>query len=224
MHVHLPKPLHGWREFLGEVGIIGLGVLIALAAEQLVETWHWHREVHEFRDAIDRELGSQLDSYRFRMEQEGCVRSRLATLDAWRAAAQAGRAAPLPELGRPAMFTMGSNMWNTRGTDVMAHMSLADRLKYSTLYQDMAETGERMMEEREAWLGLAGYAGASRVSGSDLIRFTDLLNRAKVADAVLSSNWALVPPETAPFHLQPSGENGHPPANSAFCRPLPAAG
>lgn len=224
MHIHLPKPLHGWREFLGEVGIIVLGVLVALAAEQLVETVHWHREVREFRDAIDRELSSQLDSYRFRMEQEGCVQRRLVLLDAWLAAARAGHARPLPELGRPAMFTMGSDMWNTRGNDVMAHMSLAERLKYSTLYQDMAETGERMREEREAWLGLAAYAGAADVAGSDLIRFSDLLNRAKVADSVLSTNWTLVPPETAPLHLQPSGENGHPPAGSAFCRVLPAAG
>lgn len=30
MHFHLPKPLHGWREFVGEVGIIVLGGLIAL--------------------------------------------------------------------------------------------------------------------------------------------------------------------------------------------------
>ena len=29
MHLHLPKPLHGWRAFVGEVGIIVLGVLIA---------------------------------------------------------------------------------------------------------------------------------------------------------------------------------------------------
>lgn len=25
MHFHLPKPLHGWREFAGEVGIIVVG-------------------------------------------------------------------------------------------------------------------------------------------------------------------------------------------------------
>ena len=25
MHVHLPKPIHGWRQFFGEVGIIVLG-------------------------------------------------------------------------------------------------------------------------------------------------------------------------------------------------------
>ena len=40
MHFHLPKPLHGWRELAGEVGIIVLGVLIALGAEQVVETIH----------------------------------------------------------------------------------------------------------------------------------------------------------------------------------------
>jgi hypothetical protein len=24
-HFHVPKPLHGWREFIGEVGIIVIG-------------------------------------------------------------------------------------------------------------------------------------------------------------------------------------------------------
>ena len=41
MHLHLPKPLHGWREFAGEVGIIVLGVLIALAADALIERATW---------------------------------------------------------------------------------------------------------------------------------------------------------------------------------------
>ena len=37
MHIHLPKPLHGWRALIGEVGIIVVGVLIALGAEQLLK-------------------------------------------------------------------------------------------------------------------------------------------------------------------------------------------
>jgi large-conductance mechanosensitive channel len=37
--VHLPKPLHGWRAFAGEVGIIVLGVLIALAFGQIVQSF-----------------------------------------------------------------------------------------------------------------------------------------------------------------------------------------
>jgi len=50
MHVHLPKPLHGWRAFVGEVGIIVLGVLIALGAEQVVESVH---DRYLARQAID---------------------------------------------------------------------------------------------------------------------------------------------------------------------------
>jgi len=40
MHFHLPKPLHGWREFAGEVGIIVLGVLIALGLGQVAQAWN----------------------------------------------------------------------------------------------------------------------------------------------------------------------------------------
>ena len=48
MRVHLPKPLHGWRQLAGEVGIIVLGVLIALGFEQLVEAMRWRSEVGHF--------------------------------------------------------------------------------------------------------------------------------------------------------------------------------
>lgn len=61
MHFHLPKPLHGWREFTGEVGIIVIGVLIALAAQQMVETWQWREKVHAAKQSIDFELNDQLD-------------------------------------------------------------------------------------------------------------------------------------------------------------------
>ena len=36
MDIHKPKPIRNWREFLKEVGIIVLGVSIALAGEQAV--------------------------------------------------------------------------------------------------------------------------------------------------------------------------------------------
>ena len=56
MHIHLPKPLHGWREFIGEVGIIVTGVLIALALEQVVQGWEWGHKVHTAEEAMEREI------------------------------------------------------------------------------------------------------------------------------------------------------------------------
>ena len=58
MHFHLPKPLHGWRAFAGEVGIIVIGVLIALGAQQHVEAANWRREVADFRDSVRGEMFS----------------------------------------------------------------------------------------------------------------------------------------------------------------------
>lgn len=49
MHFPLPKPLHGWRAFAGEVGIIVVGVLIALGAKQLVQ---WVRGREDVRERV----------------------------------------------------------------------------------------------------------------------------------------------------------------------------
>jgi hypothetical protein len=56
MHVRLPKPLHGWRALVGEVGIIVLGVLIALAFGQLVDAWQWRDKVSHAEAAMRLEL------------------------------------------------------------------------------------------------------------------------------------------------------------------------
>jgi hypothetical protein len=42
-----PRPLHGWRALVGEIGVIVVGVLIALTAEQLVQQWHDRGDLHE---------------------------------------------------------------------------------------------------------------------------------------------------------------------------------
>src|SRR5262249_43329192 len=56
MHVHLPKALHGWSEFAKEIAIIVLGVLIALAFEQVVQRWEWRHKIRAADDAMTREM------------------------------------------------------------------------------------------------------------------------------------------------------------------------
>lgn len=78
MHVHLPKPLHGWRALIGEVGIIVVGVLIALGAEQLVESVRDREQVRHsqesLRDNFQRfvTFAAELDAY------ASCVAARAA--------------------------------------------------------------------------------------------------------------------------------------------------
>ena len=77
MHFHLPKPLHGWRELIGEVGIIVVGVLIALSAEQLVEGWNTHRRVEEDRDRVRAELGHAFEVAEERTVVRQCIDEQL---------------------------------------------------------------------------------------------------------------------------------------------------
>ena len=60
MRIYLPKPLHGWREFTGEVGIIVFGVLIALGAQQAAEAINERREASETRAALTQEIAETL--------------------------------------------------------------------------------------------------------------------------------------------------------------------
>jgi hypothetical protein len=46
MDVHMPGAAHSWREFLTEVGMIVVGVLIALSAEQVVLRWEMAHRLH----------------------------------------------------------------------------------------------------------------------------------------------------------------------------------
>jgi hypothetical protein len=82
MHIHLPKPLHGWREFLSEVGIIVLGILIALGGEQVVENYHWRERARDADGTIQAELYSNAVQMAERRAVQPCLRQRIAALGA----------------------------------------------------------------------------------------------------------------------------------------------
>ena len=83
MHIHLPKPLHGWRVFVGEVAIIVLGVLIALGAEQAVQSVEWRQKLGAAVADMNNELGSGdgPEAYE-RLALHDCVATHLARLRA----------------------------------------------------------------------------------------------------------------------------------------------
>ena len=53
---HKSYPVRSWREFIKEIGIIVIGVLIALGAEQTAEALHWRHKVEEADGAMRLEL------------------------------------------------------------------------------------------------------------------------------------------------------------------------
>src|SRR4051812_38249585 len=81
MYFRLPKPLHGWRAFAGEVGVVVLGVLLALGTQQLVERLSWNIDVTEAKEDLSAELELDLVSAQERVHMEPCIERRLDQLD-----------------------------------------------------------------------------------------------------------------------------------------------
>jgi hypothetical protein len=80
MPVKLPTPRNGWRVFAGEVGVIVLGVVIALAAQQAVEALNWREEVRRTEEALIIEIADSVVHASERQMVNRCLSGRLASL------------------------------------------------------------------------------------------------------------------------------------------------
>lgn len=133
MHFHLPKPLHGWRQFVGEVGIIVLGVLIALGAEQAVETIHQRSEVDQLRQSLRAELADARARWENMRAADRCASKRLNELDRWLATAPPN--ARLQHAYPLFLYSMHSSAWDiARSNPAIDQLPLRERLIYASLY------------------------------------------------------------------------------------------
>jgi hypothetical protein len=184
MHFHLPKPLHGGREFAGEVGIIVIGVLIALGAEQVVETLHWNHEVDAERASLLQEATDMDSAIRARAGQQACIDRRLAEirllLDRHK------RSQPLGLTGAIGAPT-GQNA--TRGTwqialagQALAHMTHDEKLAFSSAFGDFDLWDRAMHSEADAWLQMAP------LNYPDLLGNADWAGITKAYSAAMAAN------------------------------------
>jgi len=190
MRVHLPKPLRGWREFAGEVGIIVLGVLIALGAQQVVETIHGDAQAREFHRAVDDELAYDLGAYKQRLMLGPCVRARLAEIDHVIASDRAGRPIRMHGLSRwPVSFSLRTSVGTGRTDEVVTRMPLQTRLAYASIYDDLANYDVHRIDERTAWQELGDFDDAEDLSNGDLMRLRGLVSKLRWLDSVILMNW-----------------------------------
>ena len=81
-HLSKLKPVKGWREFLGEVGIIVLGVMIALTADKVAQHVTDKDTASDTRAVIADELNDGLAAMALRQATEPCIERRLSQLRA----------------------------------------------------------------------------------------------------------------------------------------------
>ena len=189
MQLRIPKPLNGWRQFAGEVGIIVLGVLIALGAQQLVEAYNWRREVAGFRDSVRGEIEINLGTYPYRAKQKECIKARLDELQRWLDGWRAGRPQKLTApIGVVASRVIRTSVWASRDPGTFAHMPRAEKEQYADLYDEFANNEVHRLDERGAWIELANFDGATMLTHQDQMHLQGLITRARLRDARLDDN------------------------------------
>jgi len=153
MHIHKPKAAHGLREFLSEIGVIVVGVLIAICAEQTVEWLHWREVVSVERKGLDAEMSGDWDAIHARVDMQPCVDDRLSEIAILFRRHDAGQ--PLGQtgpVGRP-MYSVGSRAaWQMAVADQsLAHMEPEVRAQYASAISNYDGFTGLTAEERAAW-------------------------------------------------------------------------
>jgi len=181
-HFHIPKPLHGWREFAGEIGIIVLGVLIALVAEQLISAIHERNEARQARQIVIGEIEQNLDVFRRRSEIQSCIDRRLDELEQLILAAPA----PLPRpmwVGRPQVWELYFQRLNTAAAGGRSSLLAPDEQSSLALFYSGFSTTTQMMEmEQVAWARLRGLEVMSRLDPSAVKDMVAALEDARYAN------------------------------------------
>ena len=207
MHLHLPKPLHGWREFAGEVGIIVLGVLIALAADALIERTNWRHKV----SLADTNMRVEIERNRTNAAQYSILRPCAdEVLDRMTADLISGNTADLNKLhaiGEPFV----SEAWTATAWEAAVagqigeHMDATRFLNYAEAFRRSAMMTDIQFRLRDnyaaAMVGRFGLkepsAVSSEVTAAETLRRDILVAREITRDFIKNSDDLRIAPDAA---------------------------
>ena len=223
MRFRLPRPLHGWREFAYEIVIVVIGVLLALAGAQLIDTLNTRSEVASFREAVDHELGRDLGIYQSMMPWRACVTRRTRELERFLADARAGRHDPLARpIGRPFMQTFYFSAWDNKGSAVTDQLPFKLRTAYGEVYDEFRENEKVLLNERDAWRSLAQFEQPLPLDVASQLRLRELLSRVEQYNEVTPGNYEYIVTLAQPLGIHPIRDTivHQLPSDMSFCQPL----
>src|SRR5690348_2900264 len=181
MHFHLPKPLHGWRKFAGELGTIVIGVLIALGFEQVVQSIHDRLVADQARDAVRAEVRENLWWLEFRDGYEPCIDDMLAQLGDVLARARAGQPTPLiTDVRFPVYAKITSLRWNANAEAGRTSLfSATEQRLLGNMYFTTEDFRASQDQEETVWARMGFVEGLSHFTPADVQELSVLLAEAR---------------------------------------------
>jgi hypothetical protein len=164
MDIHKPKPVHGWRELLKEIGIIVIGVVIALGAEQAVESLHWMYQVDAGEAALKVAFLREADNIALRDVQSDCIAQRLSFLSQTvERASESGRLPAIQAIGHPPFTPWTIGAWDALvANDTVSHLPRKKMLDYVQIAQRTAVLSAMSDRENDQWTILDSVVGPGR--------------------------------------------------------------
>jgi hypothetical protein len=164
MHIHKPKAAHGVRQFVSEIGVIVVGILIALAGEQTVETIRHHREVEVGETALKADYSRFIRQRAELAASTGCVARRLAELraivDDGARHGMLGAVGPVPQ---PPPHSWDITSWDTMvASGAATHVPQAQVIRYSEISHWAKDAQATASAEVDAWSLFDSLSGPPR--------------------------------------------------------------
>jgi hypothetical protein len=217
VEIHRPKPVHSWRELATEVGVIVIGITIALGGEQALTWLHRRAEVNEAHDALRAEIALNAMAARINAEAVRCYQARFDQVVAW---ANGGPHPPVAKLFGANLYFTGN--WEGIKGGAAAHMPLKDRLAYSQFY-DLVETSRTNLERFFDAMGPVGgeiRSGLARPVNPQRL-LTDVSQARNLGSAVISNNALAILQSAKAMGVEPSPVSAGTRENlTAFCSPV----
>lgn len=162
-------PLDGWRRFFGEVGIIVLGVLVAVGLGVIATEIGWRNDVARTREALSFEFGEAIGQGRDTVRVAPCVEQRLDELSQIIATAERdGRLPPLGSIGNPSWRTWDSGVWESAvAAQTASHFPREDAIGIASFYSFVTILRESTSRELDAWTRLFTLVGPGRPFAPD---------------------------------------------------------
>jgi hypothetical protein len=149
------KPPHGWNAVAWELGIVTLGVLIALGAQQLVDNIHQRGEVTQLVGALRAELADNRARWEHVRNSDPCTLQRLDALEKW--AATAPPDAKLQRAYRLFVWNQHTGAWDlAKSSDTMSNIPLKERVTIASLYDAFNNWRQMIVEENQNAQALSG--------------------------------------------------------------------
>ncbi|MEO7564737.1 MAG: hypothetical protein ABIR63_04730 [Sphingomicrobium sp.] len=225
------KPLNGWRQFIGEVGVIVLGVVLALGLEQVILQWNWTQKVKHSQTVLREELESDVLLAEERVAAKPCLMAQLDTLE--NAVLKAhGELAPVPLIVEPDFVFAYRAPWEpwhdtawkgAEGDETLTHFPPEDREGYAAVHAEIAMLSKLNEDESAEQSKLLALTKPLEVDASIKDRYVELIESEREKAELMAVLSRSVMKQAAAIGAVPSASRrrrflDHESTTLAYCR------